>query len=262
MRFAALAIPLVLLAAMTGTGTVARAQDRVSAGPADGDDQAEACRQAVLRFMDAVNAGDARTVEDLISVMARTRVQSQFLGRAVVARCVEWQRALERAAAARWGADAAKAFGGVLLSFTDADRAAVANAKVFLRAGDNSAVLITGVGVAPVLLRSGGDGQWRVVLRLVSYLFDVGGGPGGGGGGGAEDSTRVRLRYLDRVERALFHVAWRVREKQIPTVEAARKELEDAIRLAGEQKDVTMDPAAAAQLNARVSRDYARLFGP
>jgi hypothetical protein len=178
--------------------------------------------------MDAVNAGDGRTLDQLIYVRNDGMVQSR--GRTAVIKCIEQQRALERAATARWGADAANDFGGSFMSFTPADRAAVEKARIDVH---DEAHVIIGPNVAPIVVRRNRtDGQWQVVVRVVSSMVD-----GGAPGRQSEESTPTRLKYLDRVQQALSDVTLRVSERRIDTAAAARKELDEAMRRVAEQKD-------------------------
>jgi hypothetical protein len=225
---------VLLLVGFGGACQNAHAQGSFGDTPGDA---AERARQVVLRFMDAVNAGDRRALDELIYVRTENRVQSR--GRAAVIKCIEQQRALERAVAARWGENAAKEFGGAFMSFTPADRAAVEKARIDVREREEVHV-ITGPNVAPIVLRHGrSDGQLQVVLRGVIAMVD-----GGGMGRPADDGTKPRMAYLDRVQQALSYVAKRVSDKQVETPAAARKELDDAMRRAAELKDVATEPAA------------------
>jgi vacuolar-type H+-ATPase subunit I/STV1 len=100
--------------------------------------------------------------------------------------------------------------------------------------------VITGPNVAPIVLRHvRPDGQWQVALRVVSSLVDA-----GVAGRQSEESTKARLAYLERVREALSYVARRVGEKRIDTPAAARKELDDAMKRAAEQKDVPTERAS------------------
>jgi hypothetical protein len=224
MRVSGVMVAGVIVAALGGC---AGAQDATSNPLAD---NAERARRAVVRFMDAVNAGDDVTLGNLIFVRTDGGAQSQ--GRTAVIKCIVEQRALERAVAARWGADAAKEFGGAFMSFTPADRAAVEKARIDVHEREEVHV-ITGPNVAPIVLRRvRSDGQWQVALRVVSSMVD------GGGSGRSEESTQSRLKYLERVQQALSYVGRRVGEKRIDTAAAARRELDDAMKRVAEQKDV------------------------
>lgn len=221
------AVPLAVAAFLLvhPTGSV-RAQDLA---PERRLELAEKCRGLLLRFMDAVNAGDGRTLDQLIYV--RNDGVAQGRGRTAVIKCIEQQRALERAAAARWGTDAAREFGGAFMSFTAADRTAVEKARIDVRVDEVH--VITGPNVAPIVVRRNRtDGQWQVVLRVVSLMVDV-----GGTGRQAEESTPTRLKYLERVQQALSDVARRVSEKRVDTAAAARKELDDLMKRVAEQKE-------------------------
>jgi hypothetical protein len=198
--------------------------------------------------MEAVNAGDAATIESL-TALSRGSDGSQSRARTRLACCIELQRELERAVAARWGDDAAKSFGGPFMSFTEADRAAVTKAKVDLRLENFEALIVTGPGVAPIALRwTRSDEQWKVIVRMVSTMFD-----GSAAGRQAEENTAARLKYLLGVERSLFHVAWRVREKRIESAEAARKELDDSIKRAADPDSIAMEPTEKAEANERLN---------
>lgn len=230
-----LVVTLALLH-MMASAAIAFAQD---APPAARDTAAEQCRRTVLRFMEAVNAGDGPTIESLI--FAPRSDDAQQKGLRHLARCIELQRALERAAAARWGADGGAAVsGGAMTSFTAADRAAVERAKVDVSGASDTAHLVTGPGVAPIVVRrSRIDGQWRISLR--AFLEGMTAMRQG------DDVARTRLDHLKGVERALFHVAWLVRQKRVDTPAAARRELDDALKRAAEQKPVEMDDVEKAE---------------
>jgi hypothetical protein len=216
----------------TPAGTAATA-----AAEPDGD-PARASRRAVLDFMAAVSAGDREALRGLIH--ARTGA-AQSAGLSYVIDCVVWQRALERAAVDRWGTDAAAAL-GYATNFSAADVRSVEQARVEVREREN--LVVPAGGAAPIPVRQT-DGRWRVVLRAVSTLFDDSGQFRG------ERGSETRLRYLDRVRRAIFHAYWRVREGRVASADAARTELQSGLAAAAvpDGPGPAMEPAEQAEFD-------------
>jgi hypothetical protein len=234
--------PLIgFLLLLAGAAPGAWAQERSDrSAPAD---VAAQCRQSVLRFMDAVNAGDVPGIEAVLLGPTENRpneINPRTYGRTHLVKCIELQRALERAVAARWGEAIVGEFGGAAVCFTPADRAAVERASVHVPGEADEAHVVTAPGVAPIVLRRS-NGQWKISIR--TFLEGVGSRRPG------EDGPN-RPTYLDGVEQALFHAAWLVREKKAETPAAARKALDEALKLAADRNQIVMDDAERAQWNA------------
>lgn len=157
---------LALLLAF-GLSTFAGGEEPVWKGPAAAavNDPSEGARQAVVRFMKAVDEGDAKTLRD--AIFCDFNVTAQKQGLLAVVDCIVFQRALEEAMAARWGEESIASMAR-RTTFSQADIDAVAVARVDERESKDTVVLLA----SPMVVRPCNDGKWRVVLRAVHSLED------------------------------------------------------------------------------------------
>jgi hypothetical protein len=185
------------------------------------DDEGAACRDAVVRLMTAMDAADARALNDMIYYDARVEAQEQGLG--AVVNCIVQQRVLERAMIGRWGPDAAAPVAGGT-SFTAADRASVQNARVE-RGGRSEFLVFLGAQVSPITLHEDDNGRMRVVLQTISVLHDS-------SEKAAETGSRRRIEYMQAVAAQLEQIAADVVSNKFASVEAARAALEQGLEKA------------------------------
>jgi hypothetical protein len=216
---AAPAAAVALLLAVTTVCARARADAPPAATRPATDDAL--CRQAVRRFMDAFDAGDAAALSKLIWVDPNRRAQEQ--GLAATLACVTAQRAFDAAIAGRFGQAAAAARAAVdPARFSAADRAAVDAARVDPRSA-NEAALVTSRAAAPVVLkRAAGDQPWRVEMRGLATLYDT-------PRGNPEPGSFRRIEHTRRVAAAIDAVTAQVAQGKFASADAAADALRDAI---------------------------------
>jgi hypothetical protein len=115
----------------------------------------------LLRFVDALEAGDAKTLEQLVAAgdtAAQERSRRIFVDLAVA------QKGLEKAALSKFGEEGKQFRCGFDLIVNVADRKTLASAKVSYDDPGRSARIEKTGELAPMALRRGPDGQWQVVL--------------------------------------------------------------------------------------------------
>ncbi|HEV8379702.1 MAG TPA: hypothetical protein VGP99_12690 [Tepidisphaeraceae bacterium] len=133
---------------------------------ADGD---AAVVEALLRFVDALEAGDAKALEQTISAETsfHERARKTFVDMAVA------QKALEKSAVAKFGEEGKKFRCGFDLIVNSMDRKTIASAKVKFEEGTRIARIEKTGELAPMELRRGQDGQWQVVLEQIEGEEDT-----------------------------------------------------------------------------------------
>jgi hypothetical protein len=136
--------------------------------PAAANDPHEGARQAVARFMKAVNEGDGEVLRD--AIFCDFNVTARKQGVIAIVDCIVSQRALEQAMAEQWGAESIAAM-AKRTTFSEADIASVASARVDERETKDK-VLILPPPQSPIVVRPCSDGKWRVVLHMVNSLDD------------------------------------------------------------------------------------------
>ncbi len=118
---------------------------------------------AVLRFIDALEAADAKTLEQMISIIespTQEQARKTFVDLAVA------QKNLEKTAIAKFG-DEGKPFRcGFELIASAADRKAIANAKVHWDDVRYAHLLLPGE-VSWIAVRRNPENQWQVTLETV-----------------------------------------------------------------------------------------------
>jgi len=140
-----------------------------AARPAAGAEGDATVIATLLRFVDALEAGDARTLEQLVSAgdtAAQERSRRIFVDLAVA------QKGLEKAALSKFGEEGKKFRCGFDLIVNMADRKTIASAKVSYDDPGRSARIEKTGELAPMLLRRGTDGQWQVVLDPIENEED------------------------------------------------------------------------------------------
>jgi len=142
----------------------------VAARPAAAAEGDAAVIATLLRFVDALEAGDAKTLEQLVAAgdtAAQERSRRIFVDLAVA------QKGLEKAALSKFGEEGKQFRCGFDLIVNVADRKTIASAKVsFDDPGRSARVEKTGE-LAPMALRRGPDSQWQVVLDPIEYEEDT-----------------------------------------------------------------------------------------
>jgi hypothetical protein len=134
------------------------------------DDTDAAIIATVLRFIDALEAGDGKTLEQVINVLdspAQERSRKSFVELALA------QKALEKSAIKAFGEEGKRFHCGFNLIVSVGDRKAIAGAKVIY--DDPRIAHIQKAGeVMPMQLRRapGPDGQWQVVLEHIDLEED------------------------------------------------------------------------------------------
>ncbi len=145
------------------------AEPATKAAPAAAaNDPHEGARQAVARFMKAVNEGDGDALRD--GIFCDFNVTARKQGLLAIVDCIVFQRALEQAMAAQWGAESIAAMAG-RTTFTEAEIASVAEARVDERETKDKVVMMP-PPQSPIVVRPCSDGKWRVVLHAVNSLED------------------------------------------------------------------------------------------
>jgi hypothetical protein len=195
-----------------------------------------AARQAVERFMSAVNQADRQALRDAIFCDFKVTAQQQCL--TAVVDCIAFQRALERAMEERWGeksiADIASR-----TRFSAADQAAVKQARVEKR-DNGDLMVIPPQPQTPILVRPCSDGKYRVLLREL-WLFDS---PATDHGNdrsprhSPEPGSQKRINYIHGVALILRRNAQAVKEGKFQTFQQANAVLEKALQ------HVAVDPPA------------------
>src|SRR5688500_12107941 len=124
---------------------------------------------SVLRFVDALEAGNAAALEEAISAETPAQVQT----RAAFARIAAAQKALERAAAARFGPECKRFRCGFDIIVGAGDRKAIGSAKIYFdpAAGGRAADVEKPGELSPMRVRMSDDGRWQVVLEPID-MFD------------------------------------------------------------------------------------------
>jgi len=128
------------------------------AAAADAGDSA--ITAALIRFVDALESGDAIALEQLISAETATQERS----RKTFVDLAASQKALERAAVKKFGEEGKRFRCGFDLIVNAPDRKIIAGAKVIY--DDPTRVHIEKSGeLAPMSLRRSPEGQWQVILQ-------------------------------------------------------------------------------------------------
>jgi len=119
---------------------------------------------AILRFADALEAGDAKALKELIFVEspAQDRTRAVFIELAVT------QKSLERAALRRFGEEGKRFRCGFDQIITPADRKTIQSAKIYYDDGGMRALVEKGGELSPMVLRRHeSNRQWQVVLEAI-----------------------------------------------------------------------------------------------
>ena len=142
----------VILLALTGARAAAA------------EDADSAITGALLRFVDALEAGDARMLEQTIA--AETTAQEQI--RKLFCDLAATQKALERAAVKKFAEEGQRFHCGFNLIVGTADRKALAAAKVIYEEPNRVAKIQKLGELMPMELHRNQQGQWQVVLELIT----------------------------------------------------------------------------------------------
>jgi hypothetical protein len=115
-----------------------------------------------LKFVDALEAGDAGALENLIcaETLPQERSRKIFIDLATA------QKGLEKAAVSKFGVDGKQFRCGFDLIVSAADRKAIAAAKVKYEEGTRMARIEKSGELAPMDMRRRQDGQWQVILEV------------------------------------------------------------------------------------------------
>jgi len=124
----------------------------------------------LLKFADALEAGEPKALERLIYAdsYAQERARTAFVQLAAA------QKSLERAALARFGEEDGKRFRcGFDLIATSSDRKAISSAKVGYDEGGRLAHVEKPGELLPMFLRRGPGGQWQVILDVIEEIDEA-----------------------------------------------------------------------------------------
>jgi hypothetical protein len=124
----------------------------------------------VLRFIDALEAGDAKALEQLI--VAETYAQDR--ARAAFAQLAAAEKALERVATTRFGDQAKRLRSGFDIIFSAADRKAIQSAKIYYDEFGRGAHLEKSGELSPMILRLSDQRQWQVQLYPIDEIIEQG----------------------------------------------------------------------------------------
>jgi hypothetical protein len=223
-RFATILVALFLLTAAPRAAAQSDTPPEVAA----------ACRDAVTRFMTALETGDAEALRYYIH--ADRRVAAQQMGVGALIDCIVSQRELERTMTRKWGVSPATQIAGPA-TFAKADRALVARAEVQAE-GENDALVVLAPNVSPVVLhRSRFERRWRIRLTTIGVLFD-------GFEHTPTPSSYKRIRHLQSVAEALQSVRRQVEQEKLANPAEARAAIEKLIESAAHRPRGPLAPRA------------------
>jgi hypothetical protein len=151
-----IAIPHVL-AVMIITLAVAR--------PALAAEADAAVVAGLLRFIDALEAGDANALEKSIAADTITQERS----RKVFVELAAAQKGLERSALNKFGEEGKRFRCGFELIVNGADRRTITNARVYFEEPIRQARIEKPGELAPMVLRRNQDNQWQVILEHIEW---------------------------------------------------------------------------------------------
>ncbi len=176
---------------------------------------------AVLRFVDALDAGDAEALRESIWVTENT--ESQRLGRDAWVSLAMAQKRLERAAAARFGAEGERFRRGMDLFLPAVDRGSLASLTVLPDDGKGPRMIREGESWY-LRLRRSPQGQLQVVLDLIEVELDD-----DPVRGVADAPSQFRIDRLVAMAEAFSKTADRISQGDFPTAAAADAELVDRV---------------------------------
>jgi hypothetical protein len=126
-------------------------------------DSDAAVTAALLRFVDALEAGDAQALEELIcaDTTYHERTRKTFIDLATA------QKALEKSAVAKFGDEGKKFRCGFDLIVNAGDRKTITNAQVRYLEGTRMARVERAGEMTPMELRRNSRNQWQVILNHI-----------------------------------------------------------------------------------------------
>jgi hypothetical protein len=124
---------------------------------------------ALLRFVDALESGDAGALEKMVSAVTPIQEQS----RKTFVDLASSQKALEKSALKRFGEEGKMFRCNYELIFGGADRRTIQSAKVNYDEPIGIARIEKAGEMAPMTLRRNQDSQWQVVLEYIDWEDDA-----------------------------------------------------------------------------------------
>ncbi|MGE5611618.1 MAG: hypothetical protein ACM359_20380 [Bacillota bacterium] len=181
-------------------------------------DASEAVRQAIVRFADALNAGDAAQLRATIWTAEDSKAQE--LGRDALVDLIVAEKRLERVAANRFGAEGKRFRCGFDLIFSAEDRESVAKASVVFDDPSIARVIKPGE-IWTLRVRRSGQRDWRVALDIIDFdLDDHPNEPST-----PNDLSLLRIERLRSAAEAVNLVASRIEQGETASVMTAESEL-------------------------------------
>ena len=125
---------------------------------------------AVLRFADALAAGDASQLRQMISIDDGSGFQRR--GRDLFVELVQEEKRLEKASTQRWSAAGARLSCGFAEIVSTKRRSAMERAQPIVdESGFSARVLVEGDST-PIRLRRASDGRWQLRLDIIEDMDD------------------------------------------------------------------------------------------
>jgi hypothetical protein len=209
-----------LLLLISVTASFSRAQFGIPDGR-----EINAVRASVLRFVDAMEQGDAATLKKVL--WAAEESPAQLEARGLFADLVAAEKTLERAGAKRFGEDGKRLACGFNLICTTADRKGIERARISLEEGIRFSQLYKEGESTPIRLRRPVNGEWQVVLDFVVEWATEGETPGSMRR--SDSMPRIRLDRVKGMIAAIKAVAARVEAGELPSAVTAETDLIDRL---------------------------------
>lgn len=203
---------------------VTTSSSRAQFGMPDGR-EGNAVRATVLRFIDAMERGDAETLKKVL--WAADESPAQVEARGLFADLVAAEKTLERASVKRYGEDGNRLACGFNLICTAADRKAIERARISLEDGVRFSQLYKEGESTPIRLRRPVNGEWQVVLDFVIDWATEG--ETFGSIRRTDSLPRIRLDRVKGMIAAVNAVAKRVEAGELPNAAAAETDLMDRL---------------------------------
>jgi hypothetical protein len=185
-------------------------------------DASEAVRQAIVRFVDALNAGDAGQLRG--AIWTSEGVKAQELGRDALVDLIVAEKRLERVAATRFGAEGKRFQCGFDLIFSAADRQALAKASVVFDDAYIARVIKPGE-IWPLRVRRSTQRDWRVALDIIDFELD----DDPNEPSSPDEPSMLRIERLRSTAEAVNLTASRIEQGEATSVTAAEGELLDRL---------------------------------
>ena len=218
-----------------------------AAAPPDYDPEVMA---ALTKFTEVMEAGDAKAIERLIYV--ETLAQERM--RSTIVPLVAAEKALERAALAKFGEDGKKFRCGFDAITASIDRKNLATAKISYDDARRNAHVERSGELAPMTLHRNSANQWQVVLEVIDDVdiedrFDPPRPFPPYGGGRSEGLHKVQLDRLKALTDVFDQTRQRIENGELASAAAAQMDL--TAKLAAANADASKARAAVFQRRPR-----------